>query len=242
MKNENNILSSLLSLRFFVTPPHTCSYFLDRQAVTLVLDPEIVLDGRQYSELSALGFRRSGDHVYRPHCPNCRDCIPIRIDVNQFKPNRNQRRIWRRNENIELITKQAYFSEEHYALYRQYIQNRHPDGGMDNDDPDQYRHFIQADWCHTQLFELYEANKLVAVAVTDILENGLSAVYTFYDPSQLSRSLGTWAILRQIEECKKQNLRWLYLGYWIPDSPKMRYKSGFRPFEYFDGQHWQQKE
>lgn len=242
MQKESGTLNPLLSLRFFVTPLHTCSYFEDRQAITLVVDPDTTLNASQYSELSALGFRRSGSHVYRPHCPNCRDCIPIRIEVQQFSPNRSQRRIWRMNENIELLARQADFYEEHYALYRQYIQARHPDGGMDNDDPQQYRHFVQTDGCPTQLFELREAGELLAVAVTDELENGLSAVYTFYDPSKLTRSLGTFAILRQIEECRRRKLKWLYLGYWIPDSPKMQYKSGFRPFEYFDGQSWRVKE
>ncbi len=242
MKKENDTLNALLSLRFFVTPLHACSYFSDRQAITLVLDPETMLDTRQYSELSSIGFRRSGRHVYRPHCPNCRDCIPIRIEVDKFTANRSQRRIWRKNRNIELINRPADFYEEHYTLYRQYIQNRHPAGGMDTDDPDQYRHFVQTDSCSTLLLELREAGELLAVAVTDVLENGLSAVYTFYDPSKLSRSLGTWAILRQIEECRQQNLKWLYLGYWIPDSAKMQYKSSFQPFEYFDGLRWRLKE
>jgi len=242
MQKESDTLDPLLSLRFFVTPLHTCSYFADRQAITLVVDPDTTLNSGQYSELSALGFRRSGSHVYRPHCPSCRDCIPIRIEVDKFSPNRSQRRIWRMNENIELITRPADFCDEHYSLYRRYIQDRHPAGGMDQDDPEQYRHFIQTDWCQTQLFELREAGELLAVAVTDVLENGLSAVYTFYDPSKLARSLGTWAILRQIEACRQRNLKWLYLGYWIPDSPKMQYKSRFTPFEYFDGQGWRQKE
>lgn len=242
MREENNSLNPLLSLRFFVTPPHPCNYFPEREAVTLVVDPNTTLDSRQYSELSAQGFRRSGEHVYRPHCPNCRDCIPIRIEVDRFQPNRSQRRTWQSNERIQMFTKSAAFYEEHYALYRRYIQSRHPAGGMDNDDPEQYRHFIQTDWCATQLLELREQDELLAVAVTDELENGLSAVYTFYEPAKLARGLGTYAILRQIEECRQRGLKWLYLGYWIPDSPKMQYKARFRPFEYFDGLQWNTKE
>ena len=129
MQEENDKLNPLLSLRFFVTPLHNCNYFSDREAVTLVVDPALALDGKQYTELSALGFRRSGEHVYRPHCPNCRDCIPIRLEVNRFRPNLSQRRIWRMNENIQLVTKPAGFDAEHYALYRHYIQARHPAGG-----------------------------------------------------------------------------------------------------------------
>ena len=242
MQNESDRLNSLLSLRFFVTPLHTCNYFADRQAVTLVVDPDSQLDTRQYSELSALGFRRSGEHVYRPHCPSCRDCIPIRLEVERFWPNRSQRRIWRLNEQLELISRAAVFDESHYRLYRNYIRSRHPDGGMDQDDPEQYQRFILTDWCPTRLYELREKGQLLAVAVTDELENGLSAVYTFYDPLKQDRGLGTYTILRQIEECKRRNLKWLYLGYWIPESPKMQYKSRFKPFEYFDGQVWQRKE
>lgn len=225
-----------------MTSLHTCNYFSDRQAMTLVVDPDSSLDTRQYSELSAIGFRRSGEHVYRPHCPSCRDCIPIRLEVESFKPNRSQRRVWRMNESLELVSRPTEFDESHYQLYRQYIRRRHPAGGMDNDDPQQYQRFIQASCCNTRLFELRDKDRLLAVAVTDELENGLSAVYTFYDTAQLNRSLGTFAILRQIEECRRRGLKWLYLGYWIPDSPKMQYKSRFRPFEFFDGQTWRQKE
>ncbi|MDH5444273.1 MAG: arginyltransferase [Gammaproteobacteria bacterium] len=242
MKNESDSLNSLLSMRFFVTPLHDCNYFPERQAITLVVDPETKLNKVQYSELSRLGFRRSGGHVYRPHCPNCRDCIPIRIEAAKFKPNRSQRRVLKKNQQIKWKPNPVEFSEEHFQLYRYYIQGRHPAGGMDNDDPNQYRQFIRASWCETRLFELRENDQLLGVAVTDQLENGLSAVYTFFDPSLSDRSLGTYAILRQIEECRDQELKWLYLGYWIPDSPKMQYKSRFRPFEYFDGQAWHLKE
>lgn len=242
MRTETDNLESLLSLRFFVTPSHTCNYFSDRQAVTLIVDPETSLNVIQYSELSGLGFRRSGKHVYRPHCPSCRDCIPIRIEASLFQANRSQRRIWNKNKHIEFISCPVEYREEHYQLYRYYIRHRHPAGGMDNDDPAQYKQFIQADWSQGHLYELRENNELLGVAVTDQLENGLSAVYTFFDPSLPQRSLGTFAILRQIEECRLQGLKWLYLGYWIPDSPKMQYKSRFRPFEYFDGQVWKRKE
>lgn len=242
MQTESDITNPLLSMRFFITPAHPCNYFPGRQAITLVADPSIRLDNTLYTRLSDCGFRRSGSHVYRPHCPDCRDCIPIRIEAERFEPRRNQRRIWQRNDQLKMIDRPAAYHEEHYALYRRYIQGRHPAGGMDNDDPDQYRHFIQADWCETRLFEIRENGVLLAVAVTDLLENGLSAVYTFYDPTKAERGLGTWAILRQIEECRHQGRKWLYLGYWIPGSPKMQYKSRFRPFEYFDGQRWRPRE
>jgi arginine-tRNA-protein transferase len=242
MRKESDNPNSLLSLRFFVTPSHPCNYFAERQAITLIVDPSTELTMAQYSELSRLGFRRSGEHVYRPHCPSCRDCIPIRIEVSQFQANRSQRRIYKRNKHIEFISCPVEYREEHYQLYRDYIRQRHPAGGMDNDDPGQYRQFIQANWCDTYLYEMRENGRLLGVAVTDTLENGLSAVYTFYDPSMPERGLGTFAILRQIEECRRQGLKWLYLGYWIPDSPKMQYKAKFRPFEYYDGQTWQRKE
>lgn len=242
MRTETDKPNSLLSLRFFVTPTHQCNYFPERQAVTLVVDPETELNKSQYSELSQLGFRRSGKHVYRPHCPSCRDCIPIRIQASQFKTSRSQRRIWNKNKHTDFLSCPVEYRDEHFQLYRQYIHHRHPNGGMDNDDPEQYKRFIEAGWCQTYLYEIRENHRLIGVAVTDQLENGLSAVYTFFDPLMPDRGLGTYAVLRQIEECRLQDLKWLYLGYWIPDSPKMQYKSRFRPFEYFDGQVWRQKE
>ena len=235
---SDSLLLSPSSLRFYVTPTHPCSYFPDRQAVTLVVDPTCPLSKATYSSLSELGFRRSGDHVYRPHCGTCHDCIPVRVPVAAFTPNRSQRRTLKCNQNLQIIEQNSQLLTEHFDLYQRYVKTRHPAGGMDDSDAEQYMQFIHADWCATRLFEFRQNEVLVAVAVTDILDNGLSAVYTFYDPDRLNLNLGTYAILWQIQECQRRQLEWLYLGYWIPENDKMQYKSQFQPQEFFDGQQW----
>ena len=221
-----------------MTPTHQCSYFPDRQAVTLVVDPICPIGKSTYTGLSELGFRRSGEHVYRPHCGTCHDCIPVRLPASTFRPNRSQRRTLKRNQNLQVIEQESEFRPEHFELYRRYVETRHPDGGMDDSSPEQYMQFIHADWCTTRLFEFRQDGVLVAVAVTDILDDALSAVYTYYDPDRLRLNLGTYAILWQLQECRRRALDWLYLGYWIPENDKMQYKSRFQPQEFFDGQQW----
>ena len=235
---SDSLLLSPSLLRFYVTPTHQCSYFPDRQAVTLVVDPACPIGKSTYTGLSELGFRRSGEHVYRPHCGTCHDCIPVRVPVARFKPNRSQRRTLKCNQNLQVIEQDSGFQTEHFDLYRRYVETRHPGGGMDDSSSEQYMQFIHADWCTTRLFEFRRDGVLLAVAVTDILDNALSAVYTFYDPDSLHLNLGTYAILWQVQECRRRQMGWLYLGYWIPGNSKMQYKSRYQPQEFFDGQQW----
>lgn len=239
MDNNEDSFNPLNSLRFYVTSSHPCGYFPERGAITLVLDPETRPSLKVFSSLSQLGFRRSGSHVYRPHCGTCQDCIPVRIPVKEFKPNRSQRRAWRKNPDIKVKSVAVDYYQTHFELFSRYIGNRHHDGGMDGDNPQYYEQLIQAMWCKTVLNEFWDGDQLLAVSVTDILEDGLSAVYTFYDPDQMARSLGVYAILWHIEHARDIGADYVYLGYWIPGSPKMSYKSQYRPYEYFDGQHWQ---
>ncbi|MDH5407637.1 MAG: arginyltransferase [Gammaproteobacteria bacterium] len=239
MKKQSDNFNPLNSLRFFVTTAHNCGYFDDRQAVTLVLDPDTNMRPDIYSNLSKVGFRRSGGHIYRPHCGTCHACTPIRVPANQFVRNRGQQRIWNKNKDIEVKARTAEYDIDHYRLYRKYVQHRHTGGGMDEDNPDAYKQFISNDWSATCLYEFWRENQLLAVAVTDILDDGLSAVYTFFDPSLPKLGLGNYAILWQIEEVQRLKLDYLYLGYWIADSPKMSYKSNYKPYEFFNGQDWQ---
>lgn len=226
-------------LRFFVTQPRDCSYIDDKQAASVFADPSAILSQPIYNQLAAAGFRRSGSDLYRPGCPNCSACIPLRVPADSFSPNRSQQRTWNRNRNIDCKILPAAFREDHYALYRDYLQSRHPDGGMLDSDPHQYMEFLTSYWCKTRFIEFRDNGKLLAVAVTDYLDTALSAVYTFFDPDARQRSLGTYAILYQLDLVKRLKLSWLYLGYWIDACPAMRYKTNFHPCELFNNGRWQ---
>ena len=226
-------------LRFFATAPRPCSYLQDRNAISVFADPEARLSSALYNQLARYGFRRSGNDLYVPACPGCSACIPVRVPVTQFIRSRNQRRIWNRNRDLECTILPAEYRDEHFELYARYQKARHPGGGMDNPTADEYIRFLTCDWSDTQFIEFRIDRKTVAVAVTDRLCNALSAVYTFFDPVMQRRSLGTYAILRQIEMTRKSGCDWLYLGYWIQGSRKMDYKSRFRPIQAFRNGHWQ---
>jgi leucyl-tRNA---protein transferase len=231
-------MSSIQNLCFYATPTHQCSYLPDQQAITLFADPKFPKNMRLYSTLINFGFRRSGQHLYTPKCENCNACISVRIPVKKFSPSRIQKRIMKKNNDITITEKSSDFSEEHFNLYKKYIAVRHPGGGMDNPTSDNYMEFLTAPWSDTVFFELKIDNKLVGVAVTDVLDDALSAVYTFYDPDFKSRSLGNFAIMFQIIQANILELKWLYLGYWIKESNKMNYKSEFQPQQLFFNNSW----
>jgi len=238
MNDETDRYHLLHDLRFLVTPEHECGYLPEQEAVTLFVDPQCDLNTARYSLLAEMGFRRSGEHLYRPHCPHCKACIPIRIPVNRFIPSRNQRRVLQRNQDLRVNWRTSRFIDEHFDLYRRYMQLRHAGSSMDDDNPAYYQRLLETDWCDTQLAEFYAGRQLLAVAITDMLRNGLSSVYTFYDPDVQARSLGTFAILQQIFAAQRHGLAHVYLGYWIKECTKMAYKNRFVPYEYFDGHRW----
>ena len=238
MSDESRVYQRLNTLKFYATHIHPCSYLPQREAVTLFVDPAAAMDSQTYSALARLGFRRSGEHLYRPHCPRCQACIPVRIPVCDFQPDRGQQRTWRRNRDVNVTPHEMAFNEEHYALYREYLQQRHPGGGMDAGDEDDYLRFVTSPWSDTRLYEFRAGQRLLAVAVVDHLPDALSAVYTFYSPTEARRGLGVQAVLWQVAEAARRGLSWVYLGYWIKESPKMAYKDRYHPLEYFDGQGW----
>ena len=238
MNDETHRYHLLQRLRFLITAPHPCSYLPEQQAVTLFVDPDCALDSPTYTTLAQMGFRRSGEHLYRPQCPQCQACVPVRVVVNDFAPTRSQRRISTRNADITVGWSAAEFQDEHFALYQRYMKARHVGSSMDDDDPQHYQRLLSAPWCETRLLEMRLAGKLLAVAITDMLGDGYSAVYTYFDPQHARRSLGGYAILQQILAAQQVSLPFVYLGYWIRNCDKMAYKDQYRPFELFDGQRW----
>lgn len=233
-----NPVTLLANVRVFATYPHDCSYLDGEQATTLFVDPSTPIDARIYSQLSYIGFRRSGPHLYRPHCAACNACVPARVPVAYFRQNRSQRRIMARNEDLDATLVSDIQTEEHFALYSRYIDARHRDGDMYPPDREQYSSFLTREWGSTSYVEFRVKEQLLAVAVLDRLENGLSAIYTFFDPAQTQRSLGSFVILWQIERARDLGLPAVYLGYWIRGCRKMNYKTRFRPIELLANGHW----
>lgn len=231
-------MTDLSTIRLFATHPHQCSYLDGENATTVFVDPNQGMDGKLYHQLSELGFRRSGGHVYRPQCADCQACVPTRIPVSLFEPNRQQKRCWKRNRDLTVLSLDSIDTEEHYELYARYISERHSDGDMYPATREQFQSFLTSEWGITRYLEMRLDGRLAGVVVCDQMEGALSAVYTYFDPDLHRRSLGTYAILLQVEHAREQMLDYVYLGYWIQASPKMNYKSQFRPLELLIGRRW----
>lgn len=197
--------------------------------------------------LSAQGFRRSQNVLYRPSCADCTACLSARIRVADFKPSRSQRKLMRRNAGLKRQATSPWATEDQYALFRRYLDNRHSDGGMADMDIFEFAAMIEETPVRSRVVE-YTTDRsngqrmrdLAAVCLTDVLGDGLSMVYSFYDPDFVRDSLGTYMILDHIEIAREANLPYVYLGYWVPGSPKMGYKANFAAVEIYKAGRWQE--
>lgn len=230
-----------LAPQFYVTAPQPCPYLDGRMERKLFTALQGDNAEKLNNSLSQQGFRRSQNVLYRPSCAECSACLSARIDVAAFAPSKSQRRTARRNSDLDRRATSPWATEDQYALFRTYLDSRHADGGMADMDVFEFAAMIEETPIRSRVIEYTgrDSRKLVGVSLTDVLSDGLSMVYSFYQPDVPQRSLGTYMILDHVRIAQEANLPYVYLGYWVPGSQKMGYKSNFTGLEVYLGGRWQ---
>lgn len=225
-------------IKLYETVVDDCPYLEGKQSASILVDPEHKIDSDLFAMLSRSGFRRSGEMLYSPKCPSCKACISVRVPATDFVPSRSQKRVWRKNIDLEVRIEDVSFQQEHFEMYLQYQRARHPESSMCDDDPKKYIGFINSQFSGSQFLCLYLNDKLMGISVIDQFEGGLSAVYTFFDPQYSNRSIGTYVILYLIKLSRLRKIPHVYLGYWIEQSSKMSYKQNFKPMQGYIDRKW----
>ncbi len=225
-------------LALYISAPQPCDYLPGQLTQNIFISPDVKMTAGIYEHLINVGFRRSGQHTYRPHCSACRACISCRLDVQQFKTSRSQKRLLSKNKHLSFKPVNATFSDEYFELYLRYQAFKHPDGPMKNFEAKDYNAFLHESFGNSLIYETRLDDRLIAVSVTDVFSDALSAVYTFFDPEFSVRSLGTYSVLQQIKAAQESQKQYLYLGYYVQDSVKMSYKTNFRPIEMLINDEW----
>lgn len=227
------------SIPLYLSQTSECDYLDGHISQSAFLPQELPMSPALYGQLLQMGFRRSDRLVYRPQCPACQACVPSRVPVETFQMSRSQKRIWKKNQDLVIRQSAVHLDPAHFELYKKYQRLRHPESSMADFSQDDYERFICQPFCDSILIEFFLGEDLISVALADQVPNGISAVYTMFDPNVSARSLGTFAVLYHIDQARLRSLDFVYLGYWIENSRKMQYKSNFRPLEVLRENQWQ---
>ena len=226
-----------MNKNFFITPEYKCNYLPEKIAKSKVLMNDFNIK-ETFSDFLSCGYRRSGHNVYIPNCKNCNECIPIRINISEFYLQKSHKRLLKKNKDLKSRLLPLNFDQDHFQLYKNYQNIKHPNGGMNFKNDKLYCQYLLETNVESKLLEFRKDNELKIVCIFDIGENSLSAVYTFYDPFEKKNSLGTFSILRLIQMGLNLDKKYLYLGYYIKTNPKMSYKVKFNSLEFLKKNQW----
>ena len=231
---------SFEKIQFYKTTEYNCSYIDKMDAQSLVVTPYKSIDQNIFQDLIEKGFRRSGQYIYKPSCKSCTACIPIRLSVQKFLSSSSQKRVFKKHQHFDVREVSLTFKQEHFDLYSKYQNKRHSSINNDQNKIDDYNDFLIKSNVNSKLVEFWDGGLLKIVSIIDMMSDGISAVYTFFDPDDEKVSYGTYSIIWLINWCKIQQFKYMYLGYWIGECNKMKYKTNFKPYELYIKGYWQE--